>query len=388
VFLYFEQKAGREMKTKAVLRSWLGITVTVFLTFLTACGEANPEPAMLTPTSFSPATPTPTTPPSSPAPEPLPALQPITVENATKVQLLRTIEIPGYKRGQISQCSLDFSPNGSWLVGACGKNQVPVWDVQSGEIRQLLSDPSTQIVTCTFSPNGKIIACGGFDNTITFWDAETGSKLSNFGSHTSPVWDIAFSPDGKKLVSCSLEDDIRLWDVEKGAILWSYEGEKGYRSGYLSVAYSPLGETIAYGNRRGADVGILDVLTGKSLAELGEPLNAIGDVAFSSSGKYLAAGTDDYTIYIWDIENYQLVMNLKGHSNYVNGVSFNPDGSLLVSGSKDEKLGLWDLAEQKLLTTLTGHKDAILRVAVNPDGTLIASISWDGTVRMWGVVRD
>jgi WD40 repeat protein len=322
------------------------------------------------------------------ASEALPALQPITIENADKTQLLRTMESPGYKRGQISQCSLDFSPDGHLLVGACGKNQVPVWDVQSGKIRQLLSDPSTQIVTCTFSPDGKIIACGGFDNTITFWDSETGQKLSDFGSHTSPVWDIAFSPDGKKMVSCSLQDDVRLWDVEKGVMIWSYEGENGYLSGYLSVAYSPSGDKIAYGNRRGAYVGMIDVLSGQSLIELDEPLNAIGDVAFSPSGAYLAAGTDDYTIYIWDTANYQLAMNLKGHRNYVNGVSFNPDGSLLVSGSKDKTLGLWDLAEQKLLTTLTGHKDAILRVAVSPDGTLIASISWDGTVRLWGVVQD
>ena len=362
------------MKMKKIL-----IITLFFILASSACQNTDPT-SMQTNTPEPTDTPTPTT-----TPDPFSMLQPITTENADKVQLLKTMEIPGYNRGQISQCSLDFSPDGYLLVGACGINQVPVWNVQSGFLLRTLYDHPEQIVTCAFSPDGKTIACGGFDNTITFWDSGTGEKLSDFGSHTSPVWDIAFSPDGKKLVSCSLQDDVRLWDIEKGAMLWSYEGERGYLSGYLSVAYHPSGDMVAYGNRRGAYVGTIDVLSGQNLIKLDEPRNAIGDVAFSPSGAYLAAGTDDNTIYIWDTANYQLAMNLKGHKDYVNGIGFIPDGSLLVSGSKDKTLGIWDLAEQNLLTTLTGHQDAILRVAVSPEGTLIASISWDGTVRLWGV---
>ncbi len=358
------------MKMKKIL-----IATLFFMLACSACQNTSPA-------SMQTNTPEPTdTPTSTTTPNPFSMLQRITVENADKVQLLRIMEIPNYKRGQISQCSLDFSPDSRLLVGTCGINQVPVWDLQSEFLLRTLYDYPEQIVTCAFSPNGKSIACGGFDNTITFWDSGTGEILSDFASHTSPVWDVAFSPDEKKLVSCSLQDDVRLWDIEKGDLLWSYEGEKGY----LSVAYRSSGDIVAYGNRRGAYVGTIDILSGQNLIKLDEPRNAIGDVAFSPSGDYLAAGTDDNTIYIWDTADYQLVMNLKGHKDYVNGVNFTPDGSLLVSGSKDKTIGIWDFAGQKLLTTLPGHQDAILRVAVSPDGTLIASISWDGTVRLWGV---
>lgn len=355
------------------------ITTLFFILACSACQNAS-STSMQTNSPEPTNTPTPTA-----TPNPFSMLQPIKVENADRVQLLRSMEIPGYKRGQTSQCSLDFSPDGRLLVGTCGINQVPIWDVQSGFLLRTLYDHPEQIVTCAFSPDGKSIACGGFDNTITFWDSGTGEKLSDFASHTSPVWDVAFSLDGKKLVSCSLQDNVRLWDIEKGEMLWSYEGENGYMSGYLSVAYSPSGDIVAYGNRRGAYVGTIDVLSGQNLIKLDEPRNAIGDMAFSPSGVYLAAGTDDNTIYIWNTVDYQLAMNLMGHKDYVNGVRFTPDGSLLVSGSKDKTIGIWDLAQQTLLTTLPGHQDAILRVAVSPDGTLIASISWDGTVRLWGV---
>ena len=71
----------------------------------------------------------------------LPARQPITAENADQVRLLRTLEIPDYKRGALSQCSVAFSPDGRLLVAASGKNPVPIWDVESGSVvRRLYED--------------------------------------------------------------------------------------------------------------------------------------------------------------------------------------------------------------------------------------------------------
>ena len=319
----------------------------------------------------------------------LPALQPITVENAENIQLLRTMRIPDYKKGRISQCSLAFSPDNRLLVGACGKNQVPVWDVQSGFILRMLYDTPEQIVACAFSQDGKTIACGGFDQTITLWNAITGEKAGSLDGHTAPIWDIAFGFVGKSLVSCSLglmggtgQGDIHLWNTLNNEVVWSYAGTRDY----LSVAFDPSGETLAYGSL-GGSVGILDVATGESIRELTDSSHNIGDVAYSPSGHWLAAGSDDNQIYLWDATNYELAAQLKGHAGYVNGIAFNPEETLLISGSHDKTIGIWNLADQKLITQLKGHDREVLRVAFSPDGSLIASISWDGTVRLWGVTQ-
>jgi WD40 repeat protein len=336
---------------------------------LTACAPAQPTPVRQTP--------------PAPSPEPLPALQPIMVDNADRVRLLKTMPIPGYRRGQTSQCSVAFSPDGRLLVGACGRNSVPVWEVQSGLARHLLYENPQQIVACAFNPEGNIVACGGFDRAITFWNPVTGEEIRKFGSHASPVWDIVFGSDGRELVSCGLSGDVRLWDVGRGDMTWNNEGEKGY----LSVSFGPSGKTVAYGSRQG-NAGVLDATDGRSIAELIGLDNPVGDVTFSPSGRLLAAGTDDNTIYLWNTDRYQRVAMLEGHSHYVNGVGFSPDETLLVSGSHDKTIGIWDIVGQRRLKTLNGHEDVVLRVAFSPDGTLIASISWDGTVRLWGVARE
>lgn len=317
--------------------------------------------------------------------ETLPALQPITTENADKVQLLRTMEIPNYNKGRVGQCSAAFSPDGRMLVGACGKNQVPIWDVQSGFLLRTLYHMPVQIVACTFSPDGKQIACGGFDKTVTLWDAVTGKQIGSF-EHTASVWDIAFDPTGKVLASCSLgllgggQGDVRLWNMPNGKPVWDYAGTRDY----LSVSFDPLGGTIAYGSI-GGSVGILDSTTGELIRELTDSSRNTGDVSFSPSGHWLAAGSDDNRIHLWDTSNYELATQLTGHAGYVNGVAFNPDETLLVSGSRDKTVGIWNLVDQKLITQFRGHESEVLRVAFSPDGTLIASINWDGTVRLWGV---
>jgi WD40 repeat protein len=328
----------------------------------------------------SPATARPSTPKPAPTPGTLPALQRITLRNADKVQLLRTMDIPGYRKGQVSQCSLAFSPDGRLLVAACGVNQVPVWDVQDGRITHLLYGKDQQIVACAFCPVGDRVACGGFDNTITLWNPGTGEKIRQLGSHDSPIWDLDFSPDGQRLVSCSPADRVRLWDVRGGKGIWSSAGAEAD----LSVGFDPSGKSIAYGGRWG-DAGVLDTDTGERRVELLGLKDPVGDVAYCPTVRLLAAGTDDYVIYLWNADGYQPAGTLKGHRGYVNGVSFSPDGALLASGSHDRTVAIWDLAGRKLVKMLEGHQDAVLRVAFSPDGALIASVSWDGTVRLWGV---
>jgi hypothetical protein len=293
--------------------------------------------------------------------------------------------IPGYHKGQVSQCSVAFSPDGRLLVGACGSNQVPVWEVGSGLLRYLLYEASQHSVACSFSPSGDILALGGFDEMVTLWDTGTGESLGNLGSHDSPVWDIDFSPDARRVVSVSFgggpaNGDVRLWGALDGQMLWSYS-DSGV---FLSVSYHPSGETLAYGDARG-DVAVLDAATGETMVSLSETRKAVGDVAYSSSGELLAAASDDNNIYLWDTSDYQLIATLEGHRHFVNGLAFGPDDTLLVSGSHDRTLAIWDVSKHQLLKTLEGHEDEVLRVAFSPDGKLIASISWDGTIRLWGV---
>jgi len=67
-------------------------------------------------------------------------------------------------------------------------------------------------------------------------------------------------------------------------------------------------------------------------------------VAISPNGQYVAAGSMDAVVRIWDVSTGQLVERLRGHSDSVCSVAFTPDGKGLVSGSSDKTLKFWDLS--------------------------------------------
>jgi len=67
-------------------------------------------------------------------------------------------------------------------------------------------------------------------------------------------------------------------------------------------------------------------------------------VAISPNDQYVAAGSMDAVVRIWDVSTGQLVERLRGHWGGVTSVAFTPDGKGLVSGSSDKTSKFWDLS--------------------------------------------
>src|SRR5262249_9139717 len=115
-------------------------------------------------------------------------------------------------------------------------------------------------------------------------------------------------------------------------------------------------------------------------------------VAFSTGGRYLAAGCGNYNrdvpgrVYLFDPAGKKerrppVPVNEVG----VYGLSFKPDGNILAAGGRDGRIHIVNAVTGNVDCRLDGHTDQVNGVCFHPDGRLMASAGRDGTVRLWNV---
>lgn len=61
--------------------------------------------------------------------------------------------------------------------------------------------------------------------------------------------------------------------------------------------------------------------------------------------------------------NYKLSKTLEGHYNSVLSASYSPDGKYIASGSKDRTIKIWNAKSGECIKTLKGHTWDVLCVA-------------------------
>ena len=126
----------------------------------------------------------------------------------------------------------------------------------------------------------------------------------------------------------------------------------------------------------------------------------INYLRYSNDGKYLASGSWDNTVRIWDMETGSLLHELKAHTDWIRQVDISPNNKYVLSGSNDGSFIVWDLASGELIKKVAISKGKIIKngiipelnretvnalsaVAYSPDGKFFATGSVDNIIRIW-----
>ena len=83
--------------------------------------------------------------------------------------------------------------------------------------------------------------------------------------------------------------------------------------------------------------------------------NGIYALAFSRDGRWLASGSEDKNIVLWNTTTGEEVRKLKGHSAAVTQLAFSPDGKRLVSGDQKGGVKLWDFEAGRVVYSTSLH---------------------------------
>ncbi len=102
-------------------------------------------------------------------------------------------------------------------------------------------------------------------------------------------------------------------------------------------------------------------------------------LAFSPDGGWLAAGSRDGKVRLYDLSSgvnrLSLANTLDAHRKGVNCVVFSPDGRLLASGGNDAVARIWDAQTGERLGQIIGGTYAVPAIAFSPDGASLAIVN-------------
>jgi eukaryotic-like serine/threonine-protein kinase len=124
---------------------------------------------------------------------------------------------------------------------------------------------------------------------------------------------------------------------------------------------------------------------GDQLATIGSHDGIVTCAAFSSDGKFLATGSQDKTVRIWNVAPRELVTTLKAATGAVWSVAFTPDAKFLVTSGQGGTR-LWDYQTWRFVTNFPGQTASLAQTAPLLAVAEVSFFYWwqpPGAVSVW-----
>ena len=136
----------------------------------------------------------------------------------------------------------------------------------------------------------------------------------------------------------------------------------------------------------GASVYLWNATSGtiQHLMQVEGPNNYVASVSWIKEGNFLAIGTADAEVQLWDVESLKQVRGMKGHSARVGALSWN--SYICSSGSRSGAIHHHDVrVAEHHVGTLQGHAQDVCGLKWSPNGTKLASGGNDNILNIWDV---
>ena len=313
---------------------------------------------------------------------------------------------------------------GAWVAATCSKNQVRLWDLETGVCRLTLEGSAGGFECLAITPDASIVAAasghpiGQAGNAIELWNGATGEPLGRLAWPTQGITAVALSDNGRIAVSVGATQELKVWDVAALECVRTIRGPAAADGLALTASGA-----VALTADRDAMLRLWDLASGQVSAELpghqqteedmggmmlGEiPIPAemragfaksdvltrwVNAVALTADGSLAVSAGGDSVGRVWDVATGQCRHVLHGHIAEVHDVAVTGDGIAVTAGA-DNTLRAWDVASGRFLRYLNGHRGAAHAVATAVDGRLALSGGSgtgqqehaDHTVRLWDV---
>ena len=227
-------------------------------------------------------------------------------------------------------CFLLPANKGKSLVSSYLDGRVMAWELSNNE-KRYLNENVSGLTSLKMTADTKYIVGTGSKNII-IWDFEQEKMTHNhYLEGSREIRTSIVTEDGKMLLTAYSDHTVGFWEFPKlnpvGTINVPYE--RGTLSG-VQLAVTHDNKTIVYTAKSENDIIIIDFKTKKVIHKF--PEQFVGSIALSKDSRYLATGSENSNISVWDLVEMKLMNRfVEPGKQWVLTVRFTDDDQLIAN---------------------------------------------------------
>lgn len=231
---------------------------------------------------------------------------------------------------------------GTNLTSMDGIGDIRVYDFQTKKMVALLTGNVMPTYSLDFSPDGKYLVSGSADKVIRVYSMSDFKILTTIKAHEREVWSVSFVGN-KKVVSCSLDGTVKLFNASSGKEL---SVSRLHSSMITKVLASDDGKRIY---SAGEDKQIIEYDEDLKKIDVIKSTQVISSMVLSADGtKILVGGWS--TPFFCEVHSYKngkwrMISAFNGHDHTVAACTFVKDKIVATAGGLGNEIHYWSFDE-------------------------------------------
>jgi WD40 repeat protein len=281
--------------------------------------------------------------------------------------------------------TLERASESNHFFSAGGDGLVVRWDLNKPDAGELFAQiPASIYALCFDEVRNQLWVGQNFDG-IHLIDIGTQQEINSIKITNSSIFDIKIH-ENNAFVGLS-DGTIVVMDTENFVVRKHIKAsDKSVRniainsfSGEFAVAYSDF------------SVKVFDLQDFSLKLVVNHHANSVFTVCYSPDYQYLITAGRDAHLKILDVNNqYHLHQDIAAHLFAINDIKFSPNGKYFATCSMDKSIKIWDAKQFKLLKVIdkarhAGHGTSINKLWWSEYENLLVSASDDKRISVWKI---
>ncbi|XP_042306910.1 LOW QUALITY PROTEIN: WD repeat and HMG-box DNA-binding protein 1 [Sceloporus undulatus] len=263
------------------------------------------------------------------------------------VRIWESLDDDDPKSINVGEKAYSFALKNGRLITAVSNNTVQIHTFPEGVPDGILTRFTMNANHVVFNADGSKVAAGSSDFVVKIVEIADSSQQKTFRGHDAPVLSVSFDPKDTFLASASCDGSVRVWKISEQTCETSWPLLKKCNDVVNAKSICRLSWQPETGKLLAIPVEKVIKLyrreTWHHQLDLTDDFitQTLNVVAWSPCGQYVAGGSVDGRIVIWNMDTQECLERVKHEKGYtICGLAWHPKGGQIAYTDMEGNLGL------------------------------------------------